>query len=408
LGTISRFIARWLSRRVAPNEACYQGRWSLLDREIAKESRRARPRQSNRQRSAGASEPALGNGGIGMMVRGSIDVVTCSEVSGWAFAAGRREPVLVQAILNHEILGEAIANTPRPDLAAAGLGDGNSGYVIKLLRPIDPMYLPFIVVKIDRGDAELPRAPVLGFGEFFSALHAAHPTAGRSRSVFGGLWTDRTDAVALLRGKTEIGQIAPATAASVAQLIYDGLALLDLRETPSQLAWRDDLSEKAGDIAEEVLPVLRAVLEDNPLVVQADWVEDGNADFSQPSAANPSPSPAECVEVIVPFGESVVLDVVRDSHRLPEFTPLGVSRWATRAPSEAVKLVNGHGLLDSRSLGAGQAAVVGPGTLFRVRSGAGSAAVRILCLPGRGLPFALATDRVGADGARASGVRVWA
>src|ERR1700733_8617377 len=120
----------------------------------------------------------------------------------------------------------------------------------------------------------------------------------RSRSVFGGLWTDRTDAAALLRGKIEIGQILPANASSVAQLIHDGVAIFDLREVPAQPAWRDKLEENAGDAIEDaaLLPVLRAVLEDNPLVVKVEWVGDGDVDFSQPSAGNPSPSPAECVE----------------------------------------------------------------------------------------------------------------
>jgi hypothetical protein len=352
---------------------------------------------------------ALENGRTDMMVRGSVDGVTGTEVRGWAFAAGRREPVLVQALLNHEILGEAVANIHRPDLTAAGLGDGKSGYVISLFRPIDPLYLPFIAVKIDGGDAELPRAPLLGFAEYFSSLYVSHPTAGRSRSVFGGLWTDRTDAAALLRGKTEIGQIAPEAAASVAQLIHDGVAIFDLGEVPAQPAWLDKLAEKAGDVAEDaaLLPVLRAVLEDNPLVVKIDWVGDNDVDFSQPSACNPSPSPAECVEVIVPFGESVSLDVVRDSHRLPEFTPLGVSRWASRAGSDGVSLAVDHGLLDCKSLRAGQAAVIGPGSLFRVRLESDSAAVRMLCLPCRGLPVAWVAGKTRTQSARSSGVQAW-
>jgi hypothetical protein len=69
-----------------------------------------------------------------MMVRGSVDEVMSTEVRGGAFSPGRKEPVLLQAVLNHEILGEASANIHRADLAAAGVGDGNSGYNIKLFR----------------------------------------------------------------------------------------------------------------------------------------------------------------------------------------------------------------------------------------------------------------------------------
>jgi hypothetical protein len=344
-----------------------------------------------------------------MMVRGSVDGITGTEIRGWAFVQGRQEPLVVQAVLNHEILGETIANLHRPDLATAGLGDGKSGYVINLFREIDPRYVPFITVKIDNGDAELPRAPMLGFGDFFSALYRAYPTAGRSRSVFGGLWTDRTDAAALLQGKTKIGQIATETTALATQLIYDGLVIIDLREVPAQRLWRDDLAESVGEVIEDtsLLRLLRAVLEDNPVIVKADWMADDGAAFSQPSAANASPSPAECVEVIVGFGDSVVLDVVRDSHRLPEFTPQGISRWASRTASDGVSVAAERGMLDTKPLGVGQAAVVGPGTLFRVRLGVGSAAVRVLCLPGRGLPVALAAEDGRMERVRPSGARVW-
>jgi hypothetical protein len=327
-----------------------------------------------------------------MMVRGSVDVLTSNEVIGWAFSPGRRDPVLVQAVLNHEILGETTAGIHRPDLAAAGLGDGNSGYVIKLFRPIDPLYFPFIVVKVDGGDAELPRAPTLGFGDFFRSLFVTYPAAGRSRSVFGGLWTDRTDAAALLRGKTGIGQIAPETVPAIEHLIHDGFAIIDLRVPPAEQEWRASLSARIADMLEDeaLLPVLRAVLEDNPLVVKADWVADEETALAQPSAANPSPSPAECVEIVVPFGEDVVLDVVRDSHRLPEFTPHGVSRWASRAAGDGVSVVGANGLLGRLTLPMGSAALVGPGTLYQVRRELGSKSARLLCLAERGFPLALA------------------
>jgi hypothetical protein len=328
---------------------------------------------------------------------------------GWAFAYERQEPVLVQAVLNHEILGEAIANLPRPDLKAAGLGDGKSGYVIELFRPVDPLYWPFLVVKVDGGDVELPRAPMLGFGEFFASLYFSHPASGRSRSVFGGLWTDRTDAAALLRGKAAIGQIGPEINMSLAHLIHDGYAVLNLRQAPVEHAWRDRLPEQAGEVTEDpaLLPLLRGVLEDNPLIVKADWVRNDADGLAQPSAGSPSPSPAECVEVILPFGESVALDVVRDSHRLPEFTPYGVSRWASHTATDSMRLAQQHGLLDCVALVPGKAVVVGPGTLCRVRAESGAAAVRLLCLPERGLPVALGSDKGRQESVRLSRGRVW-
>jgi len=344
-----------------------------------------------------------------MNVKGSVDIVTYTEVRGWAYSGGRSDPVLVTAMLNHEILGEAIANIHRPDIEIAGIGDGKSGYIIKLFRMIDPLYFPFIVVKVDGGDAELPRAPMLGFSEFFASLYLLHPSAGRSRSVFGGLWTDRTDAAALLRGKTEIGQIPTATSVPLVQLVQDGFSVVDLTKMPSKPAGHDELVERIGEVVEDtmLLPLLRVVLDDNPLILKIDLVSDGHTEMAQPSIGNPSPSPAECLEVIVPLGDGVTLDVVRESHRLPEFMPDGLSRWANRGASISASLTRGQGYLDSVSLVAGKVAIVGPGTMRRVRSEAGAAAVRILCLPARGLPVSLAYGNTRRAVVRASGVRVW-
>jgi len=342
------------------------------------------------------------------IVRGSVDVVAPTEVSGWAYSPGRRTPVTVQAVLNHEIVGEAVANLHRADLAAAGLGDGHSGYSMQLFRTIDPLYLPFLIVKVDGGDTELPRAPLLGVREFFASLYRAHPAAGRPRSVLGGLWTDRTNAAALLRGKTEIGQIPPDASAGIADLIEAGFHIADLGGRAALLASENALADQIGAILEtgSLLPLLRAVLEDDPVVVRADRVWEDEFALAQPSARNPSPSPAECLALVVPVAEGVVLDVVRDSHRLPEFTPHGLSRWATAEAGAGIGIAGASGLLDRHDLAVGAVAVVGPGTLHRLRFARG-AALRILCLPSRGLPLAVAADPARREAVRASGVRVW-
>ena len=268
------------------------------------------------------------------MIRGSVDVVTPKEVSGWAYAPDSREPVQVQVLLNHEILGETIANIHRSDLAAAGLGNGNSGFTIHLFRQIDPLYLPFLVVKMNGGDAELPRAPTLGFKDFFNSLYVTHPTAGRQRSVFGGLWTDRTDAAALLRGKVEIGQLSTETARTIEKLIYSGLSIIHLQSMPERSDWSRSSGDQVGDLLEEpsVLLPLRAILEDNPLVVETEVIEQPVARLTQPSSAAPSTSPAECLEIVVALSEGVVLEVVRESHRLPDSAPaavrVGPAAWA--------------------------------------------------------------------------------
>jgi hypothetical protein len=364
---------------------------------------------NERQGGGVASPPSKQNGGGMVAIRGSVDIVNTTEIRGWAFANGRRAPVLVTAMLNHEILGEAMANIHRSDLESAGLGDGKSGYVIRLFRPIDPLYFPFLVVKVDGGDAELPRAPMLGFGEFFSSLYLSHPAVGRSRSLLGGLWTDRTDAASLLRGKTAIGQIAPAISGALSHLIQHGFAIVDLAQVPPAAAWNDALGDRAGDVLDDsmMLAIGRVVLEDSPLIVNVALIRDSDAGLAQPSASSPSPSPAECIEVIVPLADGVTIDVARDSHRLPEFTPHGVSRWTSPGPSPEPAQAAVMGFLDSSPLEKGKAAVIGPGTLYRVRVSTGAVAARILCLPGRGLPIAMAYDKARKPIIRSSGVRSW-
>lgn len=342
------------------------------------------------------------------MIRGSFDVVKTTEALGWAFSPGQTAPVLVQAVLNQEILGEAVADIHRPDLAGAGFGDGNAGFAIKFFRPIDPVYLPFIAVKVEGGDSELPRSPLLGFKEFLTSAHKAKPAAGRHRSVSGGLWTDRTDANALLQGKLRIGVITDETAPMVEQVVNYGFATLDLAGTPEFSSWRKDLTGNAADFLDspEILPLLHAVLEDSPMAVKADWFEDDATHFSQPSTANPSPSPGECIELVVSFADGVSLDVIRDSHALPEFTVNGKSRWTADVTDAATAAASSAGLLDNISLPAGTAALVGPGTIYQIRSEAGAAALRLHVLPVRGRTVEITTTSTLPGEVRRSGAMV--
>jgi len=342
------------------------------------------------------------------MIRGSFDIVTTTEALGWAYSPNQMEPVLVQAVLNQEVLGETQAGIYRPDLAAAGVGDGNAGFIIKFFRPIDPVYLPFISVKVRGGDAELPRSPWAGFKEFFSSMHTAFPAAGRHRSLSGGLWTDQTDAAALLAGKVRIGDISMPVLAVAEPLIHHGTAMIDTGNVPGIAEWRADLAGNTGDFLDDpiILSVLRAVLEDNPLAAKADWVEYAAAGFSQPSARNPAPSPGDCVELIVAFGENVALDVIRSSHTLPEFTVNGASRWITPATHEAGAAADAMGLLDRIALPAGMVALIGPGTIYKVHVEAGAVALRLLILPTRSRTVGIANGGMQMEEMRKSGVVV--
>jgi len=336
------------------------------------------------------------------MVRGSVDLVTVNEVHGWAYAGDRKGPVLVQAVLHHEIIGETAATIHRPDLAQAGLGDGNSGFIIGLFRPLDPLYLPFVAVKVNGGDAELPRGAELGFGDFFKSLYKTYPLCGRSRSLLGGLWTDRTDAAALLRGKLTVGHVAQAALPAVQALIHDGYAVMGLPTAPLEGQFRHAQAEAIAEVLEEagLLLPLQAILEDQPLVLRAEFLS-SETSFSQASARSLSPSPAETLELLIPFGAGASVDVVRDGHRLPEFTLDGKSRWVTGGVAEA----GGQAWLDRLVLSPAEVMVVGAGTIYRASLVPGVAVLRVTVVPGRNLAMGVLESGV-AEYVAKSGLRI--
>ncbi len=348
-----------------------------------------------------------------MSFRGSVDSVGSREIVGWAYSADHPHGLVVQAVINSEVIGDAPANLDRPDLVGVGvgLGDGKCGFIIKPLREIDPLYLPFIAVKVQGGDVELPRSSALGFGEFFSMLYRQHPGAGRSRSVFGGLWTDRTDAAAVLKGKTAIGQIGSAAAAAIAPLVHSGISVF---ASGAKSGIRRTTAEFAGSVVDDqlTLAVLRAVFEDNPIVLSASNPETENPrGWAQSSAQNTSPSPAECITLITVQGKDgeIELEVVRDSHKLPEFTRVGISRWVNQDVQAGLELVLANqSMADTYTIRAGSVALLGAGTIYRTLRSKDSSGLKLLCAPARALPVQLELSEKSDELVSERGVRLLA
>jgi hypothetical protein len=340
-------------------------------------------------------------------IRGSVDQITTEGAHGWAFDSTTGEPMTVQALYDGRIIGEAFADRHRHDLAAAGFGDGRCGFEVVFYEKVDASLLPFISVRPRGGDVELPRYAATGFADFFRGLHARHPGAGRSRSVFGGLWTDRTDARQLLAGRVAAGTAPADLAAPLAALIDNGhlvlrgaAALAGLDEAKREAIARQDAGrpipagerEALGALAElifrdAVIRPLRVALDDQPICTRAVPSRDPEADFIQASAAEALPSPAECVLVVAVTGGEAVLDVIRDSHAMPEFTGEGRSRWLGASTDAVVALAQSGGLsVESAELTPADLAIVGPGTLHRLRAAPGATAIRAWILPRRVTP----------------------
>jgi hypothetical protein len=98
-----------------------------------------------------------------MSLRGAIEQVRGDVVSGWVYAS--ETPVrdrLVLAFEGDACLGAGRVSIHRPDIEAAGLGDGWSGFHFRI-QPVDPAAEPRVVVRLEGDDAVLAqRALLLG------------------------------------------------------------------------------------------------------------------------------------------------------------------------------------------------------------------------------------------------------
>jgi hypothetical protein len=348
---------------------------------------------------------------------------------GWAFSPDIRGKLTVQALLNHAIIGEAVADLHRADLAAVGMGDGNCGYHISFYQEINPLYLPFVTIKLEGCDVDLPRATISGFSEYFTALYRAHPVSGRHRTVFGGLWTDRIDAVSMLNDRVAIGLVSPDVGNLLADYIQSGFLIVEgaspknvgARPTPggnrpgvasgtaSRLMTADPSDAIVSALqSDQVIRLLHPILEGHPLALGM-GVAEGDEAFRQASAAEALSSPNECLVLVVPLDDSPIeLEVVRDSHLFPEFSSDGQSRWVNPSSAVAIEIaLRQQGMVDQHTVEPGSVAIVGPGLIHRIRTKAGAMAWRVHCTPSRIAPLDRLLDGTRKEITLESGARIW-
>ena len=312
-----------------------------------------------------------------MTIRGSVDVVAFDRATGWiADVHGR--PLAVEAMLDNQIIGQAVASLPRPDLGGAGLASIECGYEVAFYRHIDPCYLPFVSVRLAGSDLALPRTTLSGFIDVMAPLYARFPAAARYRSLLGGLWTDRSDSRAALDGRVAIGVVRADLVPLLDSFIATGRLVLPGEgggSAGSAGGWSAGGGDGRRDLAlllarwldEATLRLLASVLEDQPVVILegAAMAEPG---FRQAGEGD-LPSPAECLTLLlVGGGTPAVLETVGGGHALPEFSQGGTSRWLMTGAEIGEQLAATHAArLEETVLAPGDLVVLAPGTLYRLR-----------------------------------------
>lgn len=347
------------------------------------------------------------------MFQGSVDAVSCNNAVGWVYSERIGEGLRVQAVINHQVIGEGVAENFRPDLQQAGLGTGHCGFDIQFNYEIDTLYLPFVEVRLEGSSLSLPRTSANGFSDYFSALYAKYPSVGRQASVLNGLWIDRSDAPTLLKSRVDIGSVPLSNSGTISRLIQEGIVVVELVHGGGTDVLQRFGAAPAGVsnavvktfFDPDLIRLLRSLLDDNPVVVGSVDLEDPQR-FYQISGVEDLVSPAESIGLIIPTGrETAAVEVLRGSHRLPEFQPDGVSRW-THHGADRVAALGNSGLLpiDLFQVFPGSVAIVSPGLIHRKHPTLGATAKDLLVVPARQslarfrqkAPTGELTDRTGA------------
>ncbi len=92
---------------------------------------------------------------------GRVDQFDDEQISGWAFDSTRpHTPVWLEIVDNGRVVGDALADMYRPDLAAAGKGAGRCSYRFRFRRKLSPSITHDILVRRRADHAVLPGTPV--------------------------------------------------------------------------------------------------------------------------------------------------------------------------------------------------------------------------------------------------------
>jgi phytanoyl-CoA hydroxylase len=181
---------------------------------------------------------------------GYVDADTSDWLSGWVWDRQRpNEPIAIEVYVDGRRAATAVADLYRPDLEAAGKGDGRHAFRIPLPPLLADGGAHGVEVRAAESGASLPRSgsappaavPAGGGLEAWGRSHAG----ARYHSRFGGLWTDLANAPDVIRGKRALGWISEAEAEALRRWVEDGFVVLEQAVPPEAL---DRLDRDVEDI----------------------------------------------------------------------------------------------------------------------------------------------------------------
>jgi Sulfotransferase family len=167
-----------------------------------------------------------------MSIRGFFAVVDVQQIRGWAYDPEQPDRHLpVTALANGRVLGAALADNARADLAVAKVGSGDHGFELRLEVPLsrDELRNVEVVVGRDNGAARLQRARARGQA-------AALPMSGLdgfpwprdvSQHPVFVLGTTRSGTTAISSGLLKTRQYAGAGEGHLLELLGELLATVD-------------------------------------------------------------------------------------------------------------------------------------------------------------------------------------
>ncbi len=94
-------------------------------------------------------------------LRGYVEIADRHSIAGWALQESHPDvPVRLEVVDNAVVIAEVLAKRYRPDLEAAGIGDGRHAFLLDLAQPLDPCVEHEIIVRRAADGCELERCPV--------------------------------------------------------------------------------------------------------------------------------------------------------------------------------------------------------------------------------------------------------